>query len=139
MNSKNKIYFASISCALFLSITQVSLSSKTQGETDFQGNWSKTYTLIDGSTIIHAPDSVSLKNSGLNICSGKGLSLSKGSVMGTLVPKKDLKLSTNSSMAQFEKALIDAGVLKPAAPKPTAVKNAKKPSAKTATKKTAHK
>jgi len=95
--------------------TPLKKTTKPAAET-FKGNWTKSYTLINGDTITHTPEHVSI--GGLTFMSS--FTSTVGSRLNSLkIPgPKDLVVSPNMSTGEFETALIQSGVLKkPAAKK----------------------
>lgn len=90
-------------------LTTFSLASASNPEEqeEFRGNWTKTFTLIDGSTVLHTPDSVSLGFMKL----GKGITLDTPNYNGFPV-KAPIQLKTNSTLEEFLQALRITGLLK---------------------------
>lgn len=91
----------------FALLTSVAFASDPAQE-EFKGNWTKLYTLVDGSQVLHTPTATKMGG----ISAGQGLNMQMKFYNGYPVNPGGLVLETNSTEQEFEEALLKSGLYK---------------------------
>lgn len=103
MKNKNMIQTALVA-ALIIGIPHVTCASNNLNE-EFKGNWSGSFTLKDGTEVVHTPTFTRMAF----MTAGTGISIKARSFNGLSLSEHGIQLQTNSTRDEFVEALKRSG------------------------------